>query len=283
MGEFLKDIQETDNSLSNIELFNKIRIYVWTSFGIIFFLLKITNQYNSPWFVIMGLLSMTIINYVLNNFTHKKKTEIGTGKMVNIYFIFQVLEAIFILVLMHVAGVTPFLGAIILANYLFTAYFTYNNKFYLWGVLSFCLSGYITLVSLEYFGVIPFVDVLGTGINLSGNFSVFMINLVPSTLLMVLLFIIISFFSDKLHEIIKELFQKEKELSEAKGVLEIRVKARTQELEREKISLEQKVRERTVELQNKINELEKFQKISVGRELKMIELKKEVDRLNGGA
>jgi hypothetical protein len=224
---------------------------------------------------------MTIINYILSNFTDKKKKKTGTGKMVNIYFVFQALEAIFILVLMHVAGVTPFLGAIILVNYLFTAYFTYNSKFYLWGILFFCLSGYIALILLEYLGIIPFVDVLGTGINLSGNFSVFMINLVPSTLLMILLFIIISFFSDKLHEIIKELFKKEKELSEAKGVLEIRVKARTQELEREKISLEQKVQERTAELQKKINELEKFQKISVGRELKMIELKKEVDRLKG--
>jgi len=44
-------------------------------------------------------------------------------------------------------------------------------------------------------------------------------------------------------------------------------------------SLEEKVRERTKELQEKIRELEKFYKITLGRELKMIELKKEIKRL----
>lgn len=46
-------------------------------------------------------------------------------------------------------------------------------------------------------------------------------------------------------------------------------------------SLEEKVKERTKELQVKIEELERFQKITVGRELKMIELKKEIERLKG--
>lgn len=44
-------------------------------------------------------------------------------------------------------------------------------------------------------------------------------------------------------------------------------------------SLEEQVEKRTKELKNKINELEKFQKITVGRELKMVELKNEVMRL----
>jgi PAS domain S-box-containing protein len=44
-------------------------------------------------------------------------------------------------------------------------------------------------------------------------------------------------------------------------------------------SLEEKVRERTKELQEKIKELEKFHKLAVGRELKMIELKEEIKRL----
>jgi len=48
-------------------------------------------------------------------------------------------------------------------------------------------------------------------------------------------------------------------------------------------SLEEQVKERTKELQDKIRELEKFQKITVGRELKMIELKKEIERLKNRA
>lgn len=41
-------------------------------------------------------------------------------------------------------------------------------------------------------------------------------------------------------------------------------------------SLEEKVRERTKELQERLNELERFHRLTVGRELKMIELKKEL-------
>jgi PAS domain S-box-containing protein len=43
--------------------------------------------------------------------------------------------------------------------------------------------------------------------------------------------------------------------------------------------LERKVEERTEELQRRIKELEKFHKLVVGRELKMIELKKEIKKI----
>jgi methyl-accepting chemotaxis protein len=82
-------------------------------------------------------------------------------------------------------------------------------------------------------------------------------------------------------------------LEESKKVLEIRVKARTKELEELNKALEEKVQERTKELQEKLEELEKmkkeleekiielekFREITVGRELKMIELKKEIEKL----
>jgi len=44
-------------------------------------------------------------------------------------------------------------------------------------------------------------------------------------------------------------------------------------------NLEKKVEERTKELQKRIEELEKFHKLTVGRELKMIELKKKIKEL----
>jgi len=43
--------------------------------------------------------------------------------------------------------------------------------------------------------------------------------------------------------------------------------------------LKKEIEEKTKELQKKIEELEKFQKIAVGRELKMIELKEEIKKL----
>jgi len=43
--------------------------------------------------------------------------------------------------------------------------------------------------------------------------------------------------------------------------------------------LEEQVKERTKELQEKVEELERFHRLAVGRELKMIELKKEIEKL----
>ena len=86
-------------------------------------------------------------------------------------------------------------------------------------------------------------------------------------------------------------------LVEAKDNLEIKVSERTKELEDAKRFLEQKVRERTRELQvlnenlehevlnrtkelnHKLVELERFNKLAVGRELRMIELKDELKEL----
>jgi C4-dicarboxylate-specific signal transduction histidine kinase len=57
------------------------------------------------------------------------------------------------------------------------------------------------------------------------------------------------------------------------------VRARTRELQELAENLELEVQERTKDLKEKINELEKFHKLAIGRELKMIELKKRIKEL----
>lgn len=69
------------------------------------------------------------------------------------------------------------------------------------------------------------------------------------------------------------------EAETAEQSLEIRVKARTKELKELSEQLEEKVKERTKTLQDKVNELKKFHKLTVGREEKMIEMKKEIKEL----
>lgn len=90
------------------------------------------------------------------------------------------------------------------------------------------------------------------------------------------------FFNRTTEKLIEANFQERKlreELEEAKGVLEIKVAARTKELRELTKKQEEIIKERTKELQERIAELEKFQKLSVGRELKMIKLKKEIEGL----
>lgn len=84
---------------------------------------------------------------------------------------------------------------------------------------------------------------------------------------------------EKVQERTKELEKARTALEVAKNVLEIRVRARTQELAELAQTLETQVQERTKELQKKMEELEKFNKLAIGRELKMIELKKEIQKL----
>ncbi len=75
-------------------------------------------------------------------------------------------------------------------------------------------------------------------------------------------------------------------LEKSKSNLEIRVRARTKDLrelanslEQQANSLEQQVKEKTKELQKRVEELERFRKFSIDRELRMVELKKEIKKL----
>jgi methyl-accepting chemotaxis protein len=81
------------------------------------------------------------------------------------------------------------------------------------------------------------------------------------------------------NQMVKKLAEYSSTLEDAKTVLEIKVQARTRELRNLIERQEEIIKERTKELQEKIVELERFNRLAVGRELKMIELKEEIERL----
>lgn len=72
------------------------------------------------------------------------------------------------------------------------------------------------------------------------------------------------------------------ELASAFNQMSSDLKKSREELEDYNTDLEKKVLERTKELQARVDELERFHKLTVGRELKMIELKKRIEELEGG-
>ena len=81
---------------------------------------------------------------------------------------------------------------------------------------------------------------------------------------------------DRLRDMIARLEKSQKQLRESRDVLEIRVKARTRELEEFADNLNEQVKERTKELSERVTELERFHKLTVDREMKMIELKRKL-------
>lgn len=85
--------------------------------------------------------------------------------------------------------------------------------------------------------------------------------------------------AEEFNRMVESLKKSQRALEEAKTSLEIRVKSRTKELEELTEGLEEKVKERTKELQKRISELERFRRVTIARELKMIELKKDIKRL----
>ena len=84
---------------------------------------------------------------------------------------------------------------------------------------------------------------------------------------------------DNVRDTQKKIREAEIKLKETNLNLERRIHDRTEDLIKLKNNLEIIVFERTKELQEKLAELEKFKELTVGRELKMIELKKKLKEL----
>jgi len=78
---------------------------------------------------------------------------------------------------------------------------------------------------------------------------------------------------------VSDLKESRANLEEAKTILEIKVNARTRELKEMTETLEGKVEARTKDLKARLEELERFQKLAIGRELRMVELKGEIEKL----
>lgn len=145
---------------------------------------------------------------------------------------------------------------------------------------------YTGLVFAEYFELIPPHHFLPGLVGVHKHLNYLIIQIFTAAAFFFFLCGNLYVFAQKYRQTREELLEEKEELKkaheeldEAKKVLEIKIQARTRELRELAESLEEQVKERTKELKQKLEELERFRRLTVGRELKMIQLKQEIEKL----
>jgi len=249
--------------------------------GLVALLAKIVINLPFSSIVLLLIFGIIILFFIYENLIAKAKNE---KDLYNRYLAIMSLEIILLTVIIHFIGGLQWIGGIF---YIFILLMgsTMLPKKKVWVLAPMVILSYSTLAILEYLGIIsphylfyPSLETYQSPLYIVTQ--IFAISIVC-------LFIIKSIgdFSELLRRK-KEEVEREGERAimsyqkseEARKVLEEKIKERTSELEQLVAKQEKMVSGRTKELQEKVEELEKFHRLTIGRELKMVELKEKIKK-----
>lgn len=265
----LKDLPEGVSSTINLRIITTFTFFVASS--LLFFWGKINVSILIPLLLIFWILEQLSVFLLIK--VQKIKYKI------NSIFLWQfVFDLLILTIIVHYIGASEWIGAIF---YVFTIIYSIFFIPEMWKrvfLVSIACLLYSGLIFLEYLGIIPFWEIFaGNGLNKDFSYVFTTFLLVNSSF--ILIAVTVNIFAGILRQKIKELNSTQEKLNESKVGLERKVKLRTKELEELTNNLEKEVQKRTKELQEKINELERFSKMTIDREIKMVELKKEIKKL----
>ena len=162
----------------------------------------------------------------------------------------------------------------------FLVFFEYILLLFL--ILSWGSACFFSLTDLFFPGI---VAILGLALFFIQNFSQF---LHDSSSLLSFLFSLILVMAITLASVwntfrviksLENVYREKQNLEEVAQILRIRIRAKTKELRQQAENLKKESALRTQALRERIQELERFRKVTIDRELRMVELKKEMKQL----
>lgn len=261
---------------------NKIRYIIMAVFIIAPFLMRMLFRVEISYWLSVTVSGMVIYTAIVGVIVRKNLFKTWKSLSVLYLAMFIVLDLLIAMPLIYhfMGGLLS--SALVIATYWIIYGYLVFPRYVQAGVLS--LFSFLSVVEI---GLIDYFQVLGAPVQLFPNtigLPQLNSNFLGYSLLVV--FIVLYFtaywsymFARYLRDEKEGLRNTKVSLETVKASLEIKVRARTQALEEEKEHLDEKIKQRTSDLQEKMREVEKFNKLAVGRELKMIELKKEIDKL----
>ena len=235
------------------------------------FLLKVPI----PLLILFLIFIWFLLYFAYEFFTKKAKTG---QELYNLYFKYNIVDTLFLTLIIHYLGGVAWIGVIFYILVLVMAGVILPKKQAI--ILGFiALFFYSILVFFEYFGIISHKPIFLLEPNLYQSLSYVATNILVVAAFFFFVAETAGTFSEILKQKTRELQKAYEKARNARKVLEIRVKARTKQLNELTEQREEVIKQRTKELQEKIEELGRFHKLAVGRELKMIELKEEIKNL----
>ena len=284
MEEILTPEGELKELIRNIHIANRVCLILF-SVLLIFSLLLKWQETEIPWIIIEILILFLFINVLseyLAGYVWAKQTVI----LANFgYFIIQLIEVLALFLGFYFLQTIFFSEITLLTVFIIFSYFVFTRRIYPQLIAFICVIGYIALGLLTHFRILDYYPRYQ-------NPSLFIANISWTIGFLVCLAFYGDILSKKLRDAIENLKtktsqlsqrenllrQKEKELEESKAIWERETEIRTKETRDLTENFDQ-VKQKEAELQEKIGELEIVRKLAIGRELKMIQLKQEIKKL----